>query len=314
VSSRRGLPDYRRMRHDRHFVDELSNHSVTGVGFMVPIEKIETNREQPRTNLGDLAELAASIRARGVLEPLLVRPLAGTRTFQLIAGERRLQAAVEAGLTEVPCIEILATDEEAIEIALVENLQRKDLSPFEEAEGYRTLADKYGYSHEEVGKAVAKSRPTVTETLKLLAIPPAIRDLCRHADITAKSLLLLIAKAATAADMAGLVQEIADHGLDRESARAALREKGSAATASHAPTPAKQDRFRPINIRFRRDSNAPVRISMSIRTPGITKQEVIATLEELLHKLRRGELDSVIAEPQAERNPARKQPRESEEG
>jgi ParB family chromosome partitioning protein len=314
VSSRRGLPDYRRMRHDRHFVDELSNHSVTSVGFMVPIEKIETNREQPRTNLGDLAELAASIRARGVLEPLLVRPLAGTRTFQLIAGERRLHAAVEAGLVEVPCIEILATDEEAIEIALVENLQRKDLSPFEEAEGYRTLADKYGYSHDQVAKAVGKSRPTVTETLKLLTIPPAIRDLCRHADITAKSLLLLVAKAGTPAEMESLLQEIASHNLDRESARAAAREKGSAVARDDAQSNARQNRFRPINIRFRGNSDAPVRISMSIRTPGITKQEVIATLEELLHKIRRGELDAEIAAPQPETLSAKKQSRRTKAG
>jgi ParB family chromosome partitioning protein len=312
VSSRRGLPDYRRMRHDRHFVDELSNHSVTGVGFMVPIEKIETNREQPRTNLGDLAELAASIRARGILEPLLVRPLTGTRTFQLIAGERRLHAAIEAGLAEVPCIEILATDEEAIEIALVENLQRKDLSPFEEAEGYRTLADKYGYSHDQVAKAVGKSRPTVTETLKLLTIPPAIRDLCRHADITAKSLLLLVAKAGTPAEMESLLQEIASHNLDRESARAAAREKGSAVATDHAN--ARQNRFRPINIRFRGNSDAPVRISMSIRTPGITKQEVIATLEELLHKIRRGELDAEIGAPQPEAMSAKKQSRRTKAG
>jgi ParB family transcriptional regulator, chromosome partitioning protein len=314
VSSRRGLPDYRRMRHDRHFVDDLSNRSVTGVGFMVPIDKIETNREQPRTNLGDLAELAASIRARGVLEPLLVRPLAGTRTFQLIAGERRLHAAVEAGLAEVPCIEILATDEEAIEIALVENLQRKDLSPFEEAEGYRTLADKYAYSHDQVAKAVGKSRPTVTETLKLLTIPPAIRDLCRHADITAKSLLLLVAKASTPGEMESLLQEIASHNLDRESARAAAKEKGSGLVTDHAHTNTKQTRFRPINIRFRGNSDAPVRISMSIRAAGITKQEVIATLEELLHKLRRGELDAEISAPQVETVSARKQSRKSEGG
>jgi len=314
VSSRRGLPDYRRMRHDRHFVDDLSNRSVTGVGFMIPVEKIETNREQPRTNLGDLAELAASIRARGVLEPLLVRPMAETRTYQLIAGERRLHAAIEAGLAEVPCIEILATDEEALEIALIENLQRKDLSPFEEAEGYRTLADKYGYSHDEVAKAVGKSRPTVTETLRLLAIPPAIRDLCRHADITAKSLLLLVAKAGTAAAMEALVQEIAGQNLDRESARAAARGKGTNTATDQTHPYARHARFCPINIRFRRDSKAPVRISMSIRSPGITKEEVIATLEELLHKLRRGELDSVIAPQDLETRPVQKQGKQGEEG
>jgi ParB family chromosome partitioning protein len=284
------------MRHDRHFVDDLSGHSITGVGFMVPIAKIETNREQPRTNLGELDELAASIRARGVLEPLLVRPRSGTRTYQLIAGERRLHAAIAAGLAEVPCIEILASDEEAIEIALIENLHRKDLSPFEEADGYRTLAERYGYTHDQVAKAVGRSRSTVTETLQLLVIPPAIRDLCRHADITAKSLLVLVAKAATPEQMESLVHEMAQGRLDREGARAALRhDPRHAKDAGETETKQRPERFRPINIRFRADTRAPIRISMSIRTPGITKHEVIATLEELLHKLRRGELDNLIA-------------------
>ena len=118
MSSRKGLPDFRKMRHDRHFVEELSNQSVTFIGMMIPTERIEANREQPRSNLGDLAELAASIRARGVLEPLLVRPIAGSTNYQLIAGERRFHAAVEAGLEEVPCVEMAVSDQEALELAL----------------------------------------------------------------------------------------------------------------------------------------------------------------------------------------------------
>ena len=223
MSSRKGLPDFRKMRHDRHFVEELSNQSVTFIGMMIPTERIETNREQPRSNLGDLTELAASIRARGVLEPLLVRPIQGGKKYQLIAGERRFHAAVEAGLEEVPCVEMAVSDQEALELALVENLQRRDLSPFEEADGYRTLVDKYGYTHDQVAAAIGKSRTTVTETLKLLAIPPAIQDLCRHADITAKSVLLLVARAGSIDEMERLVQEIAEGNLDRESARAAAQ-------------------------------------------------------------------------------------------
>ena len=119
--------------------------------------------------------------------------------------------------------EISATDQEALELALVENLQRKDLSPFEEAEGYRTLTEKYGYTHDQVASGVGKSRTTITETLKLLAIPPGIQDLCRHADITAKSILLLIARAKTTQEMERLVQEIAEGNLDREGARLAAQ-------------------------------------------------------------------------------------------
>jgi ParB family chromosome partitioning protein len=308
VSSHKGLPDFRKMRHDRHFVEELASNSATAVGFMVPVDKIETNREQPRATLGDLTELTASIKARGVLEPLLVRPAAGGRTYQLIAGERRFHAAVAAGLEEVPCVEVPATDQEAIELALVENLQRKDLSPFEEAEGYRVLVEKYGYTHANVATALAKSRTTVTESLKLLAIPPAIQDLCRHADITAKSVLLLIARAATIAEMERLVQEIAEGNLDRDAARATASTGPATEDSPDADNTVgegeSQGRVRPHLIRFRTTPNAPVRLSLSIRRPGVSRDDVIAAVETLLEQLRSGELDDRL-NGDAERPPSR---------
>jgi ParB family chromosome partitioning protein len=301
VSSRKGLPEFRKMRHDRHFVDELANNAITAVGLMIPVGQIETNREQPRSNLGDLTELTASIRARGVLEPLLVRAVPGAKKYQLIAGERRFQAAVEAGLEEVPCVEMAATDREAVELALVENLQRKDLSPFEEAEGYRTLAEKYRYTHEQVATAIGKSRTTVTESLKLLAIPPAIQDLCRHADITAKSMLLLIARASSIPEMERLVQEIAEENLDRAAARASATSGGAGDTSQAASQETAADpahsRFRPLQIRLRTTPNSPVRLSLTIRQPGVSKDEVIATLEILLEQLKAGELDERLSAP-----------------
>lgn len=285
------------MRHDRHFVEELGEQAATGVGVMIPVDRIETNREQPRSNLGDISELSASIRQRGVLEPLIVRRLADTGGYQLIAGERRLHAAIQAGLTEVPCIEYEATDQEALELALIENLQRKDLSAFEEAEGYRTLAEKYGYTHERIAEAIGKSRTTVTEALKLLAIPPAIRDLCRHADISAKSVLLLIARCKSIDDMERLVQDIAESGLDREAAR--LAATGDAWPA-HTPAPepltgnevnTPSGAFRPLHLRIRLAQDSPVRLSLSIRRPGVSRDDIIQTLEEILAKLRAGDLD-----------------------
>jgi ParB family chromosome partitioning protein len=312
VSSRKGLPEFRKMRHDRHFVEELANNAITTVGLMIPVGQIETNREQPRSNLGDLAELTASIRARGVLEPLLVRVIPGTKKYQLIAGERRFHAAVEAGLEEVPCVEMAATDQEALELALVENLQRKDLSPFEEAEGYRTLVEKYGYTHEQVAGAIGKSRPTVSETLKLLAIPPAIQDLCRHADINAKSVLLLIARASSIEEMERLVQEIAEGNLDREGARASAilgradNPSGSPGISPEDDSSAGQGRFRPLQIRLRTTPNSPVRLSLTIRQPGVSKAEVIATLELLLQQLREGDLDDRLAASKATQQPKTK--------
>lgn len=310
MSSRKGLPDFRKMRHDRHFVEELSNQSVTFIGMMIPTERIEANREQPRSNLGDLAELAASIRARGVLEPLLVRPIAGSTNYQLIAGERRFHAAVEAGLEEVPCVEMAVSDQEALELALVENLQRRDLSPFEEADGYRTLADKYGYTHDQVAAAIGKSRTTVTETLKLLAIPPAIQDLCRHADITAKSVLLLVARAGSIDEMERLVQEIAEGNLDRESARAAAHEGSDSAVEGQEVEPHSTDsqpgleRFRPLQIRLRAPGSSPVRLSLTIRQPGVSRDEVIATLESFLQQIRAGELDARFDTQVPDRGPS----------
>ncbi len=299
-SKRRGLPNQVRMRHDRHFVDALTNQAITEVGTLVPIDLIETNREQPRSSMGDLSELAASVKARGVLEPLLVRPIEGTRRYQLIAGERRLHAAREAGLSQVPCIELTLSDQEALEVALVENLQRKDLTPFEEADGYRTLVDKYDYTHEQVARAVGKSRTTVTEALKLQDIPPAIRDLCRHADITAKSVLLLIARADTIEEMERLVQDIAEGNLDRDGARAALRDgadDGPGAgpdASSDEPAEARSERFRPLRFRFRTRPDSPVHLSLSLRRPDVDRAEIIATLETLIEQLKAGELDEQL--------------------
>ena len=303
MSSRRGLPDFRKMRHDRHFVDELANHSVTGIGLMIPVEAIETNREQPRSSMGDLDELAASIRARGVLEPLLVRRRSDGAGYQLIAGERRYQAARQAGLHEVPCIELTATDVEAVEIALIENLQRKDLSPFEEAEGYRTLVEKYHYTHAQVSESIGKARSTVTDALKLLAIPPGIRDLCRHADITAKSVLMLIARADSIDEMERLVQEIAENRLDREMARLAAKHAPDAAGEAESfegAGAARGGSFKPIQLRFHDDADPGVRFAFSIRRPGVSREALVRTLELLLERLRAGEFDERLTAKQDE--------------
>src|SRR5205814_731045 len=131
-------------------------------------------------------------REKGVLEPILVRPR-GPR-FQIIAGERRYRAAIEAGLGEIPCIVREASDSETMEIALIENLQRKDLSPFEEADGLKTLAESYGYTHEAMAERLGKSRTSITEILTLSAMPEEVREACRRADIHSKSLLLQVVR------------------------------------------------------------------------------------------------------------------------
>jgi len=199
---------------------------------MIPIDKLAPNPSQPRTELGDLTDLVDSIAEKGVLEPLLVRPSDVGGRFMIIAGERRYRASLQVGLTELPCIELDVDEREVAEICLIENLQRKDLNPFEEADGLKALADRFGYKHEEIAKKIGKSRTSITETLSLASMPQEVRDLCRHADITAKSMLLQVVRQPTAEEMSALVGRITAGGLTRDDARRAGKTKGKAAKGS----------------------------------------------------------------------------------
>lgn len=189
MSKRRGLPETSRMRHDSHFVEQLVRADELPVGRRIPIHLIEANPDQPRTAMGDLSDLTKSIVDKGVLEPILVRPR-GDGRFTIISGERRFRASLDAGLSEIPCIEMDVPDNELLEIALVENLQRKDLSPFEEAEGYKALQERHGYTHEQIADAVGKSRVTITEALSISRLPDRVQAECRRADIGSRSFLL----------------------------------------------------------------------------------------------------------------------------
>ena len=210
------------MRHDAHYVEELSRPNRS-VGKIIPINQIEPNPEQPRVEIGDLTELASSIKQNGVLEPLLVKPNPQFGTFMIIAGERRWRAANLAGLREVPCIE-LDIDERAIaEIALIENLQRKDLTIWEEADGLAALNVKFGYTHEEIAKKIGRSRTTVTELMTVAGLPQNIREKCRKSNITAKSVLLEIARQFDENAMNTFLDEITDRNLSREKIRQTAR-------------------------------------------------------------------------------------------
>src|SRR4029079_16552597 len=177
------------MRHDAHYVEELSQHQPAAVGRMISIDKIDPNPEQPRSEFGDLTELTASIADKGVLEPLLVKPSRATGRWMIIAGERRYRAARAAGLTELPCVEMEVDEGTVAEIALIENMQRKDLTVWEEADGLLALCERYGYTHDDVARKVGKSRTTVSEALAIARIPDDVREVCRTADINAKSSL-----------------------------------------------------------------------------------------------------------------------------
>src|SRR3989442_8108584 len=189
MAMKRGLPERATMRHDAHFVEELTRRSGRHVGSMIPLSLIEPNAEQPRTSLGNIEELAASIREKGVLQPILVRAIRPNH-YQIISGERRYPAAMLADLDEIPAIELDVDDQETLEIALIENIQRKDLTPFEEAEGLHRLATQFEYTHEDVAKKIGRARSSVTETLTLRGIPEQLRRKCLEHGVLSKSLLL----------------------------------------------------------------------------------------------------------------------------
>ena len=171
---RRGLPESIAMRHDEHYVEALAASAGTPIGRLIPIDQIDPNPNQPRQVMGDLSELIASISEKGIIEPLVVRQR-GER-FQIIAGERRYHAAVQVGLREVPVVLRDVDDTEVIELALIENLQRKDLTPFVESEALQSLAERCGYTHEDLARRLGKSRSSVTESLALNGMPEEVID------------------------------------------------------------------------------------------------------------------------------------------
>jgi ParB family transcriptional regulator, chromosome partitioning protein len=154
----------------------------------VPIEFVKANPRNPRRHFSDaeLGELAGSIRERGIIQPIVVRTVRGaTDSFEIIAGERRWRAAQRAGLHEVPIIVHEATDAEALELAIIENVQRTDLNPLEEAAGYQALADEYKYTQEDIAKTVGKSRSHVANTLRLLKLPDTVKAYINAGKLTA---------------------------------------------------------------------------------------------------------------------------------
>lgn len=173
-------------------VEEISGNSGT---FKVKLMDIEPNREQPRKKFDEeaLSELADSISKHGVLQPLLVRPLTDG-SYQLVAGERRWRASRMAGLTEVPVVVKDLTDSQVAELALVENLQRENLNPLEEANGYKELGEKFGYTQEQIAEVVGKSRSAVANSLRLLALPKSVAMLVSEGKLSmghARALLSL---------------------------------------------------------------------------------------------------------------------------
>jgi ParB family transcriptional regulator, chromosome partitioning protein len=274
--SRRGLPAGIRMRHDAHYVEELSSQSPTAIGRLISVEALDPNPEQPRVEIGDLTELTTSVKEKGVLEPLLVKPTQQKGRWMIIAGERRWRAACAAGLREVPCIEMDVDEAAVAEIALIENMQRKDLTPWEEADGLAALCHRYGYTHEDVSKKVGKSRTTVTEAIALAAIPEEIREECRRADINVKSLLLQIVRQPDADTMRQTINALSNRDFTRDEARALIRER----------------KFKEGNVEISKPftfkyhlPQPDVKVEVKFRKSEVEKGEIIEALRSLLKEL-----------------------------
>lgn len=270
-----GLPESLRMRHEPHFVDQLSRPSGVPVGRLIPLEDIDPNPNQPRRSMGDLTELIASVREKGVLEPILVRPFG--KRFQIIAGERRYRAAGEAGLGEIPCIVRETGDAETMELALIENLQREDLSPFEEADGLNALVETHGYTHERMAERLGRSRSSITEALSLTNMPADVREQCRRADIRSKSLLLQVVRQSDPEKMIALLDRLREQGgATRQDARRIAKE---VAGKTHG---------RSRNYVFRHQpSGKSFTLSLKFRKTQVAREEIVRALQAVIEDLMR---------------------------
>ena len=280
MSRLRGLPSEHRMRHDSHFVDEVSSARTAPetVGQMIDLDLLDANPNQPRRSMGDLSDLISSIKEKGLLEPVLVRRT-GTR-FQIIAGERRYHASRAAGLRQIPCIEMEVDERGVMEISLIENLQRRDLTPFEESDAVLRLCEEFAYTHDKVAQKLGKSRSSVTELLSIARIPEEVREVCRRADISSKSLLIEIARRNTIEEMMTLASAASTDRLSRDDAR---RMKSGIPQAQN-PEARSADGVRPFTFRF----HSPERrfsVNLKFEQSEIRKDEIVQALRDLIHQI-----------------------------
>jgi len=212
-----------------------------GGGKRLPVDFLIANRANPRREFDaeQLEELTNSIREKGVMQPLLVRPTNDPNQFEIIAGERRWRASQRAGLNEVPVVIREVDDKEALELAIIENVQRVDLNPLEEAMGYAQLIEQFDYTQNDLAQVIGKSRSHVANTLRLMKLPEDVRGMVYRGELTAGHARTLI----TAEDPSAMAKRIAGGGLSvREAEALTQRELGAPAKKKHvAPEPKDAD-------------------------------------------------------------------------
>jgi ParB family chromosome partitioning protein len=237
--------------------------------LLLDIKLIRPNEEQPREQIGDLSGLKDSIREKGIIEPLVVKESNGG--YLIISGERRFRAAQEIGLDKVPCVVRESDAQDTLEVALIENLQRKDLTAFEEADALKLLSKEFKLSHDAIAVKIGKSRSTITETISLSAIPQDIRELCNKHSITAKSVLMQIARQETHAEMLSLTTSIVQRGMNRAEVR-------------NARKPLNSKKAKPFTYKHRSENGA-FQLTLKFNKPEVEREELINTLRSILQKL-----------------------------
>jgi len=267
-----GLPDDITMRHDNHYVDLIEEKLYGPRIRMIPINKIDPSPHQARTELGNIEELMASIKEKGILQPIIVREK--NERYEIIAGERRCIAAKNVGLKDVACIEMNVSDNEAMELALIENLQRKDLDVFEEADGLNALADMYGYSHKQISEKIGKARSTITEIISISKIPKQIRNMCEEFSIKSRGTIIEIAKQENEDNMFRLITEIKKRELKREDTRDLSKMiKG------------KEKKIDKYVYKYE-EKDKSFKLKIEFKQQRVTKDEIVQVLEKLIEKLK----------------------------
>lgn len=238
----RGLPA---LMAEANIFSEPAPATMQRQGTFLPVERISPNSNQPRRDFAaaSLEELAASIRQKGIVQPLIVRAMAGQDRFEIVAGERRWRAAQMAGLHEVPVVIGAFDDAEAIEVAIIENIQRADLNAIEEALAYKHLIERFGHTQEKLAEALSRSRSHVANLLRLLTLPSEVQNHLRNGDLTAGHARALI----TSPDPAQLAAQVIKRGLT-------VRETERLAKAASNPSPAA-----PLTARRRIEKDADTR-------------------------------------------------------
>ena len=259
----------------------------------VPIEFLKPNPRNPRRTFSDteLGELANSVRQHGVIQPIVVRPVKGTQDrYEIIAGERRWRAAQRANLHEVPIVVLDVTDGEALELAIIENVQRSDLNPLEEASGYQSLANEFNHSQDDIAKIVGKSRSHIANMMRLTKLPAEVQTLITSGELTAGHARALIG----VPDPLAAAKRIVEEGLNVRQTEALAHEEGvPERKPQKARTGAKEKDPDTVDLEKRVSDALGLKVTVSHRDPGGSVQinyRNLDQLDEVMKRLAKGAL------------------------